>query len=305
MVQNALRFSLPRSDLCPTMTVYLFFVTLIILLDCMRSHGYAFTKITDGRENGSRNGGRGLARLGSDICASNCLDSERRNLLQLMMNAPVMSSIALCSPLIVSPTQSAAVDSIGFEGNFGNDATVVTLKWDDEPIGRFPVAIDGVSNVAMGNTVRLSYIKPPPLSSSPQVIIYQRTGSADERRLEQAFTTSSEQKNIARALDIGNRIGDANGVLEGIKTSTLLSSSKRNCCRSDDQRRDEGYACNYYDFDLLDETTKTIFLVSSVVVIRRLYVATFVCDEAAYRSSAALRDKIQISRSSFQVEALP
>ena len=304
LVACVLLLFLRSGRICPTMTVYRVFATLIILLECIKLYGYAFTQTIDGRENGSRSGRRGLARIGSDVSASKCLDSERRNFLQRSIIAPVVSSIALFSPLVIPPTPSEAVDNIGSEGNFASDGGIVMLKWDDEPIGKFPVAIDGVSNVAMGTTVLLSYIKPPPSSSSPQVIVYQRTGSADERRLEQAFATSGEQKNIARALDIGNRIGDASGVLEGIKTSTVLSTSKRGCM-SDAQIRDEGYTCNYYDFDLLDDATKRIFVVSAVVVNRRLYVATFVCDEDVYRSNAILRDKINKSRSSFQVELLP
>ena len=255
------------------------------------------TTTTSNRKNV---GSIATTRLASKSNSSQGLDAERRDVFRtLAVNALAVSTLTLCSPKLNVPIASAVANGKGAKGGGGQS---VVLNWGDKPIGRFPVAIDGVSNVPSGNAVRISYTTPRVpnnLSIPPKIIIYQRTGTADERSLAQVVSKSGEGRAVARALDIGNRIGEASEVLEGIKTSTPLSSSKRSI--NQDERDD----CRYYDFELQDDATNTSYAVAAVVANRRLYVAAIVCPATLYNSNESFRESVLLSRSSFRVEVTP
>ena len=178
---------------------------------------------------------------------------------------------------------------------------LITLRWDDHPIGRFPVAINGVNNettTRTGNFVELSYVAqkqgfPSSVTNGEtldQGIVYQMTGSASEGRLAPLLKANG---NYAQALDIGTRIVGTNGVLDGIKASDLLGEPKVSV--------EDGQT--YYQIDLKSRQGEIVYLISSTVLHRRLYVCAVVCSarKDRYKRDTELQRQLKQVQGSFRV----
>lgn len=141
-------------------------------------------------------------------------------------------------------------------------------QWDDKPKGGFPVLINGATSQVDGAFVRLSYDDRLLLPTKDKIVVYQRTGSADEKRL-----IIADQLGIPRTLDIGDRIGAS---LSDMKTSRVIATAGGGA-----NRVYQVGGQNYYTFDLESTTLPdTCYLVSTTVVRERLYVLVAQGDSA-------------------------
>lgn len=199
--------------------------------------------------------------------------------------------------------------------NNNNDMDLVELYWNVKDIGGFPVAINGVSNenAAFVNAlsssspsdappppvpaVRIQYQTPNAIADCYQrVTVYQKTGTARMDTLQRAVDGTIP---LARALDIGNRIGE--GLKENLRHADLTRAQAI-------VRTNENDNNLYFEYDMVvprnndnsdAQKANYRYLFSATILNQRLYVFLLECDDQQWRRAASALLK---ARSSFRVQ---
>lgn len=180
-----------------------------------------------------------------------CRSLSRRDVFFLSIGAAALGTTT------TSIYRAEAVVSI-------NQKKVVSFSWDIQPTGKFPIAINGISNTPTGSDVKIQYTVPTvrlkdDTENNLRILVYQKTGTAAVTSLEKAAQGSWK---IARALDIGDRFLGSSDLKEQLNSATLLKAIVNNQSTST-----EGY-----DYDLVNTTTNYQYWIRTSIVKNRLYV---------------------------------